>query len=157
MYIPEPIFIVFSGLACYGLICFLLELRAWCQQKRNELIPLRLALLFRDNADSVEWLLRRLNHTLSSADYLPLAEIKLIDTGSLDDTPAILRRMTRENYLYRAITIYQDPSREMLKNTVVIDCRDQSWLECFDQIRRIITQHKRQAGDRERWAVDGER
>jgi hypothetical protein len=138
LFVPELFIWLMSGFACFGLLCLLEEIFAWFYDKRKKKMSIRLVLLFQDNAETVEWFIRRLHNVMRLQGVAQIDEILLVDVASHDDTPLILAQLSRNHRLFHAVSIDSECALHPAGDALVIDCRHADWTKCFKHIKTII-------------------
>lgn len=138
MFIPETFMWLMSGFACYGVLCLIEEIIYWASNRNNNTMPVRLVLLFQNNAETVEWFVRRLHRVLRMESNLQIAEVLLVDVDSHDNTPAILAKLSQNHHLFNAISIDKESALNNAGNSLVVDCRSADWVKCFRRVKALV-------------------
>jgi hypothetical protein len=148
LFVPELFIWLMSGFACFGLLCLLEEILAWLYDRRKKKMSIRLVLLFQDNAETVEWFIRRLYNVLRIQGAAKIDEVLLVDVDSHDDTPVILAQLSRNHRLFHAVSIDSECALQQAGDALVIDCRHADWTKCFKHIKMLIGAGGKGLGDR---------
>jgi hypothetical protein len=138
MFVPELFLWLISGLACLGLWCLVEEIINLVSNRNHGVLPIRLILLFENNAETVEWFLRRLHTVLRLEGIVKIADVLLVDVNSHDDTPAILAKISRNHNLFHAVSVEKDVILNNAGSSLVVDCRNADWVTCFHKIKILI-------------------
>lgn|GEM_PF-6645008 len=149
MFVPELFLWLISGFACLGLWCLVEEIINLVSNRNHSVMPIRLILLFENNAETVEWFLRRLHTVLRLEGMVKIADVLLVDVNSHDDTPAILAKISRSHHLFQAISVEKDMILNNAGSSLVVDCRNADWVTCFRRIKILVGAKRQEVGSGE--------
>lgn len=147
MFVPEIFIWIACGFGCYGLLCLVEEFLCWLRDKKRKVLPVRLVLLFRDNEQTVEWFVHRLQRVLRREGKAKVSEVFFVDLDSQDKTPRILERLSSKHPLFHYAPSGRDDVLARAGNALVVDCRNADWAECLKRVSVLLADGKRSAGE----------
>lgn len=154
MVVSELFVVLTSGLACFGLWCLVEEIINQVSTRCQSLLSVRLVLLFENNAETVEWFIRRLHRVWRYPSILKISEVILADNNSCDDTYAILATFSRNHHMFHAVKMDTSIITNAECSTLVVDCRNADWVGCFRRIKTLTgVQARKRVYDRKRNVV----